>query len=125
MGPNLYEIFNANAAIKTTLGVDNSGDVRLYPFNRSEELSNFDVYAVYELSMEPQNILRGGSKIDLYSIQLSIYAKTQKKLVDAYNDIRDQIEKLGYITNVFNEYNASNETRTYSIVIFCDLFENR
>lgn len=124
MGPNLYQIFNQNNAIKTTLGVDGDGNVRIYPFDRSQELSGYDVYAVYDLNMDPQNILRGGSKIDMYSIQLSIYAKTQKKLVDAYNDIRDEIEKLGYITNVYNEY-SSGDTRKYGIVIFFDVFQNR
>ena len=94
MFPDIFRIASANAGVKSQLG---SSPVRLYPAGRAPQGVVYP-YAVWQtISGAPQNYLAQVPTVDLFSVQVDVYATTVTDARNAAKALRDAIEPCAHI----------------------------
>lgn len=109
MYPPIFEVAAASDAVKTLLGTN---PVRLYPFGSAPQ----DVakpYVTWQMvGGSPENYLGNRPDIDLFAIQIDVWADKASDTRAVAGALRDAIEPYAYITG-YNGESRDSETLSY------------
>ncbi len=123
MGPNIFKILNEDAQSRAKIGLDDNGDIKVYPYQRAPENIKKENYAVFTTDTLPQNNLSTSSKVDQYNFAIFCYSNDQREVIDMSIAIRDALEKVGYVNSLRQDYNF--DTRKYIMIMDIDIFYDR
>lgn len=91
----IFEVCAANAGVTALIG---TSPTRLYPFGEAPA-TVVKPYAVWQtIGGLPENYLSNRPDIDLFSIQIDVYADTAVSARAVAKAIRDAIEDQAYVT---------------------------
>lgn len=97
----IFSICAASTAVKAELG---ASPVRLYPFGFAPQGVELP-YAVWQqVGGAPENFIGGVPDIDLFAVQVDVYATTETEARDAAKALRDAIEPHAHITRWGGEW---------------------
>lgn len=121
MNPDLFPLLNADTIVKNLLGVN---PLRVFPYGKAPQPLEYP-YAVYTvISAQPENYLADRPDVDLKSVQMSIYAKTNASLESCYNAVVDVLEEHAYMVN-FSTPDIDAKTDLYSCRMEFDFYDAR
>ncbi len=121
MTPSLFQILNANNAVKALLG---SNPLRVYPWGRAPQnvAKPYAVYGVYNAN--PENYLGNVPDIDNKGTQIDIYSETSANLQSCFTAVRDALETSAHMVN-FSTPAQDAETDLYSVRMEFDFWDER
>lgn len=109
MNPTIFEVCRANTGVTDLLGLS---PTRFYPFGQAPQNTAMP-YAVWQtVGGAPENYLGQVPDIDLYSLQVDVYALTSSAARDVAQAIRDAVEPVAHITSWRGE-SRDTETKAY------------
>jgi|SRR5688572_454557 len=109
MYPPIFSVCSADSAVLALLG---SNPCRLYPFGEAPQ-GVLKPYAVWQsVGGGPENYLNQIPDMDLWSIQVDVYADTVDSARLAAQALRDAIEPVAHITS-FNGDGRDPDTNNY------------
>lgn len=112
MFPPVFSVCAGSSAVKAALG---TSPVRLYPFGQAPQ----DValpYAVWQVvSGGPENLICEAPDLDIYLVQVDVYAATEATALSAAKALRDAIEPVAHIISWRGEsVDATTNHRRFS-----------
>lgn len=121
MYPPIFAVLNASAAVKALIG---SGPVRAYPFGDAPQ----DValpYVVWQtVSGSPENYINQVPDIDLFSLQVDVYAASSASARSVAAAVRDAVEPSAHIVAWRGE-GRDPDTKHYRYSFDVDWFVHR
>jgi len=119
MGP-LFSTCAASSAVTALLG---SNPVRIYPFGTAPQDVTLP-YAVYQtVGGSPENFVTDAPDMDIYTVQVDIYAATGASALAVRNAMRDAIQSKAHIISWRDSYDTA--TKRYRQSFDVDWFVNR
>lgn len=114
--PDIFTAISGDSNVTALLG---SSPVRFYPFGEAPQLVA-KPYAVWQIvGGGPENYISNLPDIDLFSLQIDVYAETATVARNATEVIRDSIESLAHITGWSGE-SRDSETNNYRVTFLVD-----
>lgn len=122
MFPPIFQVCAADAGVKAVFG---SSPVRFYPFGEAPQ-GVTKPYAVWQTAPggAPQNYLGQRPDIDLFALQVDIYADNATAVRTAAKALRDAIEPRAHITS-WNGESKDPETASYRVSFDVDWWTPR
>jgi hypothetical protein len=121
MFPPIFTTCSASPVVTAVLG---SSPTRIYPFGEAPQ-NVAKPYAVWQtLSGSPENYLGRLPDIDLYIMQIDVYAATVTLAREAAEAIRDAVEPVAHVTSWNGEFRDS-ETNNYRVSFTVDWWVER
>lgn len=121
MNPVLFSLLNADTAVKNLLG---ENPLRVFPYGKAPKPLNYP-YAVYSMfNAQPENYLGDRPDMDVKSVQISVYAKTNANLESCYNAVINVLENHAHMVN-FSTPDIDAETDLYSCRMEFDFHDAR
>lgn len=121
MFPPIFQVCSADAGVKASLG---NSPVRLYPFGEAPD-GVLKPYAVWQtLGGSPENYISQRPDIDMFSLQVDVYADTSTAARNAAKALRDAIEPSAHITR-WNGEERDTETKNYRVSFDVDWWTPR
>lgn len=122
MYPPIFATCYADSAVQNLLGSD---PLRLYPFGENSENNQTAPYAVWQtLSGSPENYIDKAPDIDVWTIQVDVYAATIDSVRDAAEALRDAIQTVAHIT-FWNGDGRDPDTNLYRFTFTVDWWVTR
>lgn len=122
MNPPIFEICYADTSIQSLLG---SGDrLKLYPFGEASE-NEVLPYATWQVvNGSPENYLGSRADMDMFSIQVDVFAGTVSEAREIAAAIRSVVELHANVVSLDGE-SRDAVTRSYRYTLSVDWFVPR
>lgn len=97
MYPPIFEVCSADSNVQSRLGSD---PIRLFPFGEANYPNVVYPYATWQvITGRPENALGEVPDMDLWTVQIDIFARSDQDARDVAEALRDAIEPVAHITN--------------------------
>lgn len=121
MFPPLFQTCAADTDVQSLLGVN---PTRLWPFGEADPTPTYP-YAVWQIiAGSPQNYLGDVPDVDVFGLQLDVYARTAADARAVAHALRSAIEPNAYVTAYIGEF-RDLITRTYRYSFSVDWIVHR
>lgn len=121
MFPPIFTTVAADATVQSLLGVS---PTRFYPFGESPTSKDYPYCVWQTISGQPQNFVSQTPDMDLYSVQVDVFAKSADGVRAVALALRDAIEPSAHITAWRGE-ERDPDTRSFRISFDVDWFVSR
>lgn len=122
MYPPIFTTCASDSGVQAVLG---TGPVRLYPFGEAPPQVLSTTYAVWQLiGGNPENYINETPDIDLFSIQVDVYAATVSAARAAAQALNNAIETVAHITRWGGE-SRDPDTNRYRVTFDVDWWVQR
>lgn len=121
MFPPVFLTCATDSAVQSLLGIN---PCRLWPFGEGDPAPDYP-YAVWQtISGSPENYLAQTPDMDLYVIQIDVYAQTAEDARAVALALRAAIEPVAYVTAYLGEF-RDTMTRSFRYSFTVDWFVPR
>lgn len=121
MFPPVFQVCAGDSSVQALLG---TAPTRLWPFGEADPVPPYP-YAVWQIiSGGPQNYLGQTPDMDVFGVQLDVYAKSAADAREVAQALRTAIETSAHVTAYIGEF-RDTITRSYRYSFSADWFVPR